>query len=319
MPNNPVKQKPVIDIRDDEIKEEGRAGLHYAENEKRVLVSAWDAIPGAPYLCKFCSCPMHLTHLKNGKPIFARNKNQMHNHAICRNIESLGVEHTFAELEPTGFFRALCRKPIPRGPRGPEGGEKNGTGGPKNTHGPHIDVPDDNNGIRPFSSLKQIADAGIYNFRANDRYGTHCVSDYLLTFQYAPDLFMNTSFYLGGRIIHARYAYSSSERQTLYFYMFNSEREFNVRFSLYFPNKGEYKRYREKFETYKEDEQGRTRPVLKHRIQEVLVVSENWIPLTKDQCGALRCAESTYCDSCQGMYGAVFTSKNQIYLIPSDN
>ena len=298
----------------DDIKKEGKAGLSYAYNAAKVYVAASDAINGELYTCPFCDCRMHVTTTRGGRRIFARNPGEVHTNRICVNIEHGGVEHSFKDLDPEKFIMSLCHKvPQTKGPKGkgPAGGE--------NDIGPKTGEPEDEGGkLAKFRSLKQIFESGVDHLSPNDMQGNHRVSEFIMTYKYARDFFSNPNFNLGTRIVYARYLYSDTQNGAIVFSMY--DRKFSVKFRLIFPSIKQFKSYRDKFGSYKEDvSTGKTKFEKHYKEQDVLIACDNWIYIPKSRCENICSSKETYCETCCGMYQATFTSSNQIYLAPADH
>lgn len=292
------------------IKTEGMAGLLYTRNLCGDYVAADSAIKGDSYKCPFCDCDMHVTKSSAGMKYFARNPGSVHTHAICISVESKKVQHSFDGLNPSKLIGGLCHV-SPRGGTSRESGNALDPGG--NSEGGH-DPEIKNN---KFSSLKQIYDAGIYYLNPDDQQGEHKVSEYIITFKYGHQFFTNPDFRLGCRIVMARYDGFDSKAQSIIFSQFNSD--YSVKFRLVFTKKSDFKIIRDKFAVFAEDEQtGKTILVKKHMVQDVLIACDNWEYVSRGICSG-NCSYSYNCERCCGMYQAVFTSKKQLYLIPSDH
>lgn len=296
------------------IKEEGRAGLIYAYDSDGKLTHANDSINGHKYTCPICGCGMHPTTTKGGKRIFARNSGEVHTNPICISIESNQVKHSFEKLTPESLMTSLCyTTPRKKGTSG---------GGPVNPEpGGGGSVGGDDGEIKsvPFSSLKQIAEAGLDYLKADDMQGEYKISDFIMTYKFAGEFFKDPQFSLGARIIYARYAWVSASTQSIVFSMYSKRDDFSVRIRLIFQKKNEYKKYRDKFGKYKENESGKTVFVNHNADQYVLIASDNWAFIPKNHCPKYCLSKDGYCDKCCGMYQAVFTSTKQIYLIPADH
>lgn len=296
-----------------EIREEGKAGLIYAYDSKGKLTHAQDSVNGLKYICPICGCGMHPTTTKSGKRIFARNPGEVHTNPVCINIESNRVKHSFEKLTPESLITSLCYA-TPR-KKGPSGG---GTIAPGPGGGGS--VGGDNGEIKsvPFSSLKQIAEAGLDYLKADDMQGDYKVSDFIMTYKFAGEFFKDPQFSLGARIVYARYAWTNGPTQSILFSMYKKD-AFSVKFRLLFQKKGDYKKYRDKFGKFEENESGKTVFVNHNSEQYVLIASDNWAYIPKDQCSNYCKKKDAICDKCCGMYQAVFTNTKQIYLIPADH
>lgn len=290
----------------DKIKKDGKAGLLYAYNTQGVLVSADDAVPGVKHTCPVCGCDVHRTSTRTGTRIFARYPGHIHTNSKCQTLERNAIKRSFKNLDPEQFIMSLCHTT-------PRGGGK--TKGPENP-GPGPNGVDDDEEFKviSFSSLKQIAESATEYLKAHDKQGDYSVCDYILTYKYAAGFFSDPSFNLGSRIVYARYLWNDSKTQSIFFIMF-FKGGFAVRFQLIFMDKKEFKKYRNKLCEFKESNTGKTICIKRHKNQDVLIASDNWAHITKNQCFKL-CSSYDNCEKCYGMYQAVFTSPKQIYLIP---
>ncbi len=297
------------------IKEEGRAGLLYAYDSSHRYTSAEEAKTGEKYTCPICNCSMHVTTTKSGKKIFARDPKRPHTDPICITIEQKGKIHTFTKLDPQKFITSLCqiapRKAGPGVPP-PPGGPNPGPDVPHPLVGNEDDLEE-----KSFSSLKQIAEAGIDHLDPDDRQGQYKVSDFIMTYKYASRFFSNPTFELSERIIYARFAWEDYETNSLIFTLFTREKA-SVKFRLVFLNKKDFLEWRNKFGKWGEDEKGKAKFIKHHEKQEVLIASDNWVKL-EDDCHRCCNGNKEYCKSCYGMYQATFINKKQLYLIPADH
>ena len=298
-------------LEEKKIKAEGMVGLFYARIPHGAYISADSAVKGQPYVCPFCNCAMHVTKSSTGMKYFARNPGAVHTDPTCINEERKKVHHSFDRLNPEEFISELCHV-------SPKGGTKGGGG---NTPGPGGNGSGDSEPeIRKssFSNLKQIYDAGIYHLDPDDRQGEHKVSDFIITFKFGNQFFPKPDFRLGCRIVMARYDRFDSKARAILFSQF-IKGGYNVKFRLVFPNINDFKKIRDKFAVFTEDEQtGKTILVKKHMVQDVLLACDNWVFISRDRCQDI-CSHSHNCEGCCGMYQAIFTAKGQLYLIPSDH
>ena len=302
-----------MELKVSEIKEDGRASLAYAYDINNVYTAASQAISGVPYSCPFCGCPIHLVISKTGKRFFVRNPKHMHTNPTCITIESKGKEHTFADLDPEQFIMSLCHvtpRPKKTTPKDPDGIE---SGSPTKT--PSID---DDFALVRFSSLKQIAEAGVDHLKAEDVQGSHRISDFIITYKYAEALFAQPDFTLGSRIVYARYSYSDSTTQSILFTLYTGN--FSVRFRLLFTDIKVFKSIRDKFGTFASDANGRTKFQKYYDAQYVLIASDSWAHILTPRCReSCNPALDDYCNKCGGMYQAVYTNAKQLYLLPADH
>jgi len=286
-------------------KEEGRAGLLFALDAQDNYVSAEDAVSGEKYFCPGCRCKMHVVTSKCGKRYFARNAGEQHTNGKCVSYER-GRKHTFETLDPERFICSLCRVASKKGIQDGAGPHGVGDGDPSDQDGDEIK-------LSPFASLKQIANE-------MDFFDVSKVSDFLLSFRNAESVIKGKGFNLGARIVRCRYAAYKGESNALLFDLFCKRygaTVLSVRFSLLFTSKKEFLAYREKFGTLREMENGSTRFVKHHEVQDVLLACDNWefvsFPQCKGNCGKNECGK------CVGMYQAIFTNSKQIYLFPADD
>lgn len=290
----------------DKIKEEGRAGLLFALDAQENYVAAEDAISGEKYFCPVCKCKMHAATSPKGKRYFARNAGEQHTSGKCISYERNQQKHTFDGLDLEKFIVGLCRVASTK-----EGGDGTGSGGSGGNNSGESDG--DEIKVAPFTSLKQIANEMDY-LDANR------VSEFLLTYRNAKKVFKGKSYDLGARIVHCRYAAYKGESNALLFDIFCKNYDsttFSVRFSLVFVNKKVFQEYLKKFGEFRPMENGTSRFVKKHEVQDVLLACDNWefihAPNCKRNCGKKECGK------CYGMYQAVFSNTKQIYLIPADD
>jgi len=295
-----------------DLKEDGHAGLLYAYNSHGDYTAATEAVSGEKYTCPICGCAMHLaTITKTGKKFFARNPNNPHKDPRCITIERSGVEHTFKDLDPQKFITALCHVV----PRRDAAQRKPGT-----TDSESESSKDETTELRlvKFASLKQIAESGIKNLKADDMEGDHKVSDFVITYNYGQRFFTDPNFELGARIVYAAYDSFISGSNTLVFSMFSKQANFSVKFHLIFIKKTDFYAFRDKFGNYVEDKDGKTKFIKKHKHQTVLIASDNWEKIVKPYCKD-NCNNDYYCKSCCGIYQAVYQNSKQLYLLPADD
>ena len=288
-----------------EFKEEGRAGLLFALDAQDNYVSAEDAVSGEKYFCPGCKCRMHVVTSRLGKRFYARIAGEQHTNGKCFSYER-SKKHSFEKLVPLTFITELCRVTPKK-----DGGNATGS---KGSGAGDFGAPDDDEfKVAPFTSLKQIANEMDY-LDANK------VSEFLLTFRNAKNVFMGKGYALGARIVHCRYAAYKSDSNALLFDLFCKNHDstmFSVRFSLIFVSKKVFQEYLKKFGEFRPMENGTSRFVKKHEAQDVLLACDNWefipVPNCKGNCGKKECGK------CYGMYQAVFSNPKQIYLIPADD
>ena len=298
-------------LNESNIKKEGMTGLLYSRVENGNYIHANAATKGQKCFCPFCGCAMHPTKSKSGLRFFARNSGAVHTDPICIDLESKKVHHSFEGLKPYELITSLCHV-APRGGNPVGGGP--GTPGPG---GNGYGDPDAEIKTRPFASLKQIYEAGIYYLDPDDMQGDHKVSDFIITFKYGKQFFTSPGFHLGARIVMARYDGFDSATRSITFSQF-SKGDYLVKFRLVFTNNSEFRKIRDKFAHFTEDEiTGKTVLVKRHTVQDVLIASDSWELISRDNCPRL-CSSSTRCQNCCGMYQAVITNTKQLYLIPSD-
>lgn len=302
-----------MEIKTSNIKKKREASLAYAYDENNVYTTASQAMSGQSYFCPFCKCPMHLVTSKTGKRYFARNPHQVHTNSICITIENNGKEHSFANLDPEQFITSLCHV-TPRTKKGtPKGSDGIDPGTPVKT--PHAE--NDDFTLMRFTSLKQIAESGIEHLNANDIQGTHRISDFIITFKYAEELFAQPDFDLGPRIVYASYNFADSATKSILFRLYSPK--FSLRFRLIFTSLNDFKKVRDKFGTFIIDESGRTKFQKHFKTQNVLIASDHWDQIPTPRCQQSCKASKDFCDTCSGMYQAVYTNAKQLYLIPTDH
>ena len=261
-------------------KEEGRAGLLFAIRGNDEYISAEDAVSGEKYFCPGCGCKMHVATSKCGKRYFARNAGEQHTNGKCISYER-GRKHTFDSLDPKRFICSLCRVI-------PKKDVKVGTGSHDVGDGDSKTLDGDETKLLPFTTLKQIANE-------MDFFDVGKVSDFLLSFRNAENVVKGKGFNLGARIVCCRYAAYKGESNALLFNLFCKRygaTVLTVRFSLLFTSKKEFLAYREKFGMLREMENGLTRFVKHHEVQDVLLACDNWefvfFPQCKGNCGKKR-------------------------------
>jgi hypothetical protein len=296
-----------------DIKEEGRAGLSYAYDAQGNYISAADAVNGQEYKCPICGCAMHPTTTKKGRRIFARKPHTIHTNPECITIENSGVEHSFEGLDPLKFISSLCHASSKKKEATQDKSDSNNT----SSESTSITVADTEPKLLKFTSLPQIAKSGVDHLKADDMQGDHKVSEFIMTYKFAKDFFTDPGFDLGARIVYAAFDGHIDKKNTLVFVMFNPHFNFSVRFHLVFPKKKDYKEYRDKFGHYEENEKGKTIFKRLYRRQTVLIASDDWVHLPTDSCNE-NCRHNDRCESCCGIYQAVFTNSKQLYLLPSD-
>lgn len=292
------------------LKEENRAGLLYAIDANGEIVSAENANPGERYRCPVCNCEMHVCRTPSGKHIFARNPGKHHTDGKCISYESKSIKHTFDTLNPEKFIESLCRVSS-------KNGNQNVTK-PRNTNDstPGSSDLDEDIKISSFSSLRQINEELDY-LDGSITHANHKISDFVLTFKSAPQVFQGSNYELGARIIYCRYIGFDSDRNALFFDSFNYS--FTVRFCLLFPKKSEFIAYRKKFGDFCEAENGATRFIKKHEVQDVLIACDDWHFIDRQSCNSYYVCRKADCSKCYGMYQAIFTNSKQLYLIPADH
>lgn len=145
---------------------------------------------------------MHASTTKLGKRIYARYAGESHSDPICLKNETKSIHYSFDSLTPEAFITSLCYKPTRK--------KNTGKPGPSGGIGGNDPVPSDEEDdikLRPFSSLKQIAEAGIDHLKAEDKQGAFKVSDFIMTYKFAFSLFSDPAFTLGSRIVYAAFCY----------------------------------------------------------------------------------------------------------------
>lgn len=294
-----------------QLKEDGRAGLLYALDAYGNNISAENSITGEKYRCPVCTCSMHPCTTKSGKRIFARNPGSQHTDGRCISYESKSIKHSFDTLNPEKFIESLCRV----SPREKGKNERNIID-PRNAICSNNEFRDIDEDIKssPFASLKQIAEE-IDFLDGSISQNNHKISDFVLTYKSAHQVFQENNYDLGARIIYCRYKIFKSNRNALLFDLFSSG--FTVRFCLLFHKKREFIANRDKFGDFCEAENGTTKFIKKHEAQNVLIACDNWDFIDRQSCNNT-CGKKD-CSKCYGMYQAVFTNSKQIYLIPADH
>ncbi len=296
---------------------EGRGrGLPFAVKnpESKDCVFAENAIVGEQYYCPGCGCRMHVTTSRCGLRYFARNSGEHHTKEVCKRFEGRDVWRTFDDMDPGSFIRELCLAIIGRG-----GGA--GTG-PRDKNGTDTAGLDDSDfRILPFANLRQIAESmpGFYDGATAD--GKHMISDFLVSFRYARNVIRGDHFKLGARIVHCRYITHHDPSKSLMFKIFQKDKrtnqvDFEVRFRLSFPDEVVYQYYRGQLAQEGVSESGRCQ-IIDKKQQDALVASDDWEfagkPNCNKNCGMRKCG------CCYGLYQAVVTNANQIYLMRSED
>ena len=292
------------------IREENRAGLKYARDLNKKLISAEKASPHQEYTCPYCGCKMHRTS-RNGRYYFARNKNQVHSNISCKIADEKG-ERTFDNTDPIHFIQKLCHT-TPRNKDSSTISATNETN-TQNNNSSQAKEPSMNKDLY-FTSLKQIAESGIYLLEADDKQGNYRLSDFILTYKYGMNLLKDPNFILNARIIYARYEAYDYKKQSLLFRIFNEENEV-VTFELIFFSKKTFKKY---LYSIMEEKVKNTKTLFqkKHPVQDVLIASDSWEKIEKGFCeNTCRIKSETNCHRCLFMYQAVFTNPKQLYIIP---
>lgn len=293
------------------LKDDNRAGLFYALNSNDEYISAADAISGKPYKCPVCSCPMHVTTTRGGKKIFARNPKTQHTNPQCITIENKKVEKTFEFLDPFQFISSLCHAAPQKKPGKPR---SNGSPSGDSQSEPENEDESEIMKLSSFSSLRQVAESTIPFLNSDARQGNHLVSDFVVTYKTASDFFANNTDVMA-RIFYARYSWINFQNQAIIFSLFT--KTISVKFVLIFTKRSEFVKYYKKFVHFLEGEKGKTICEKIHDEQDVLIASDDWVHLSREQCSAQCSAKKEYCKKCKGMYQAVFTSSKQIYLLTS--
>lgn len=294
------------------IKDSGRASLPYAVDETNNMISAENAISGGKYFCPVCRCSMHVTTTRSGVRVFARNPRIQHTNAQCINYEAKNTKHSFDKLEPENFIGSLCRV----SQRIPSSGGAQGGGGSQ----PGTDETDDVK-YASFTSLKQISEE-IDFLDGGLTQGNHKISDFVLTYKSARQVFRASRYQLGARIVFCRYKAFDAKRQAILFDLFSKSNrpeipDLSVRICLVFPNKTDFAHWRDQFGSFAEDENGRRIFKRKYDAQDVLIAFDDWQFIERPAC--VDCCGKHICDKCYGMYQAVYTNPKQIYLVPTDH
>ena len=290
------------------IKETGKAGLAYAHDSDGNYVSAECAVKGEDFYCPFCKCELIRTKSKKGKLFFARRRGTQHIDPRCQLIEQKGVQHSFDNLDPDTWISSLCHTSRKKGPGAERPDEMDNQG--KNTPPPNKEDTEEFI-VRSFSSLNQIAKAGLDLLNPDDMQGNHKISDFIITYRYADIIFDTPSYDLGARIVYARFI-CSKKPMSLLFFMFNGIN--TIKFRLLFTKSNEYDKYRKLLNKSVEDDNGRTRSVKR----DVLIACDEWYYIDRSRCKALCSSSDEHCRNCHGMYQAVFTSDKQIYVIKEE-
>ena len=295
----------------EKLRDENRAGLKYARDLNQKLISAEKASPHQEYICPYCGCKMHRTS-RNGKYYFARNKKQVHSDISCKIADEKG-ERTFDNTDPTHFIQKLCHTTHRN--KNSSAGQSTSERNAQNNNNSQAKEPSPNKDLY-FTSLKQIANSGIYKLNADDKQGDYKISDFILTYKYGMDLLKDPDFTLGPRIIYARYEAYDYKKQSLLFRIFNKENEV-VTFELIFYSNKTFKKY---LYSFMEEivENSKTKFQKKHQIQDVLIASDSWEKIEKGYCeNTCYIKSETNCRRCLFMYQAVFTNSKQLYIIPA--
>ena len=290
------------------------AGLPFAviDPDSKEYIAAEEAISGEKYYCPGCGCRMHVTTSRCGKRYFARNAGEQHTKKQCGIYEGLDVWRTFDGLEPEIFIRTMCLAILRRGGRT--------VSGPHNKDGNDSVGVDDDSDIRilPFQNLRQIAGGmlGFYDGKTAD--GKHRISDFLISYRYAHNVICGDHYEMGARIIHCRYKTFHEQSRSLMFKLFhkktkNDLNDFEVRFRLTFADDSLYRYYKERLVEESVSEGGRCQTDDK-KMQDALIASDNWVLSRKPNC--IKKCGMKQCGCCYGLYQAVITSANQIYLMP---
>lgn len=292
------------------IKEAGKAGLLYAYDEHDVYTPAEEAEPGKTYYCPMCRCLMHVVTPKLGRKYYARNPHETHLDPRCHTIEKKGKTRSFAGLDPETFISSLCHSsPNQRVVTG---------GNPKGGNGGETPATPDDAGIKlaKFTSLRQIAESDILFLKEDDRQGDHLISDFILTYRNADSILDGLFIFFECKIIYARYDRSVPNKQILLFTLWTQKH--SLKLILMIPSKAEFRKIREKFETYVEDDKGRT--VLRKNVkkQDVLIASDAWNHISEPRCRDICSAGQEKCKNCCGMFQAVYTNAKMLYLFPPD-
>lgn len=287
------------------LKTENGAGLFYALDSNDNNTSAKDAIKGLEYRCPECYCAMHLRRTNSGKYIFARNAHEEHKTERCKSYETKQIKHSFDGSSPEDMITKFCSLSL-------SNGERNITE-PRSTkdRGKESIDSDAEVKISSFTSLKQIADELVF-LDGSTTHGKYKISDFVVTFKSARQVFQEgVKYELGARIIHCRYKSFSSKHNVLVFDMFFSG--ITVRFFLKFHSTEEFRDYRNKFGYFGIAENGTTKFLRHHEVQDVLIASDEWILIeNRKDCNDI--CFRTNCCNCHTVYQAFFNSPRQIFL-----
>lgn len=197
----------MIEISD--IKAEGKVGLFFARDLYGKYILADSAVKGQPYRCPFCDCAMHVTKSSTGTKYFARNPGVAHSLLACIIEESKKVHHSFEGQDPETLIGGFCHV-------NPRDGTKRRVRNTPDTGGNSGGDSEYEMRKSPFSSPKQIYEAGIYHLNPYDKQGAHYVSDFIITFKFGNQFFPKPGFRLGCRIVMARYdGFDSKERSII--------------------------------------------------------------------------------------------------------
>lgn len=296
------------------LKEQGKAGLLYALDFNENYISAENALKGETYYCPVCRCEMARTTTPSGKRIFKRKAGQEHMNAVCYTIETSKIKRSFSKLDPASFITNLCHS-VPR-----KGASRKDSSAQEGNDIRHRENTNNNEEIQQasFSSLKQIHEAGIPFLPASAKQGPHFISDFILTYKNVRSVVSVPGFSLNARIVYGRLLWIDWKSQALVLCMFTGS-EFSIRFRLIIPSKKDFSALREKLGDYYEDETGRTKFKLYSDKQDVMIASDDWTFISKNQCSQICSKRDNICVSCSGLYQAIYTNSKQLYIIPSEN
>ena len=298
-----------------ELRDEGHAGILYANDENGNAVYAGNAEKGVTYYCPFCHCKVHLTTSPLQKKYFARFPGEKHTNSICEAKEKKGVEKTLKGVTPKKFFGKICNVPPERtghGP-GPVGGP-NGPGGGSPKPVPVV-LPGDilEKGITSLSDLFMVA--------AYDKDGTFeqsgvKLADFLLTYKNMPYYFYTPDFKMGARALYVKHMFSKRESRSFIFKLFTKD-NFSICFCLYARDAALFDYFYKMFQKSERTKDGISYVKIPNCL---LIASDEWkFSMPKKKPCREYCMENPkYCPDCSGIFTAPLVREGQIFICPED-
>ena len=160
--------------------------ITYAYDAIGNTINANDAAPGVEYKCPHCNIAVFKSTSQKGNAFFKRKPNTEHTTTVCKYLSSARQTHDRDNFDPNALFRYLLHDD-PNLAAPPEGNEPHrGHHGGHREAGPfftNFPVSDEDEPLppKPFHTLKQLCDEGIYLLKPEDPLGAGTVQDIICT------------------------------------------------------------------------------------------------------------------------------------------